>query len=118
MRNAPVIKLDDSEVSAIKLKWPPQAFIREFPLFYSGQVPNLAFLLTEGQIIIRHESKGDYVLKPPSLIGFKQLLKNIPSQSMAIICPNSKACLIDKATLVELLRTKSESAEVFQKFIA
>lgn len=116
--NAVVIKPTSSEIFAITSRWPPQLFARESPLFYSGQVPNLVFLLTAGQIIVKDEKqKREQLLHPLALVGFDQVLKSIPTKSTAIIRPNSKACLIDKLTLLEFIQSGDLSMTVFQNIL-
>jgi CRP-like cAMP-binding protein len=104
-----LVKLNPKEISTIGDQWPPQIFIRETPLFYAGQVPNLAFLLLEGEIKVSNDKP---TLRPSSLIGLTNLLDNLPSQITAIISPNSRACLIDRETFNELLEKNGPHSEI------
>ena len=111
------IKPTSKEITAIKAGWPPQIFVREFPLFYAGQVPNMAFLLTSGTIIIKNDSTGkEESLDPPCLIGLHQLLTSAPTTSTATIQANSEASLIDKVTFLDLVNSDSEAGRELKKF--
>jgi len=116
MQPKDLIKPKQAEIKRIKAACPPKTFTKEFPLFYAGQIPNMACLLAEGEVVLTDSATKEQVsLAPGDLLGLYHVINSLPWDTTAVILANSKASLIDKATFLELLESIPELEKQLKK---
>lgn len=109
------IKLDNETISEIKEILPFQKINTPSPLFYEGQIPNVAYLLIEGTIELLKNKKIKKKLKPGHLIGLNELMSNTPSQLTANAQAESVLCYLDKSTVIDMIKDDQTSLSHFLK---
>ncbi len=104
-------RADSKIVSLICRLWPPKKFSQSFILFYEGQIPNVAILLTSGIVEIESPT-GVKIFKQYTLFGLDELLDKKPSLMSVKILENSEACIFDSVSFSQKNQFYEELVEV------
>lgn len=82
-------------------------FYSETNLFYEQHIPNVAYLLLDGIVILGRKNKVLKSIEGSGLIGIKNLYQKIPVKFFASIKPNSTVLIIDRSTLFKVVNNKT-----------
>lgn len=105
---------EDKELITLKSLWKPRAFPNDCELIYEGQVPNMAFLVSEGEVYLKKRKQIAEILNEGSLVGLVELLNHTPFKYTLQVPPHAKLCLLDKFTLKQVLFSSENHPQVHQ----
>lgn len=111
MTSIKTIKLNPFFLEKIKKISHLKSFTMASPLFYEGQIPNVAFLLLKGNIILFKKKKVKNIIQPGNLIGLEELMTNTKSKFSAEVAPDSTLCFLDKSTMLEIINSEKSDLE-------
>lgn len=98
-----LVRLDKEHIERIKEISQSKMFLSPSPLFYEGQTPVVAFLILDGAVNLMKNRRIKSTLRSGSLIGLKELMKNLPSNVTAEATPHTSVCFLDKSTIIEII---------------
>ncbi|MEX0798214.1 MAG: cyclic nucleotide-binding domain-containing protein [Bacteriovoracaceae bacterium] len=93
------------QIAFLEAHCPPRTFLAPEALVYSGQVPQAGYVLLEGKITFDSRNKTFETVPKNSMICVKELLSNSPVPRTIQIHPNSKVLILDKSSVLEMLRS-------------
>lgn len=82
-------------------KWHTVSFAKEFDIFYKGQVPTAALLITEGKIGIVKRNKSVTIIKANEICFLDELLSETPLKNNIRVYPNTTLYMIDRYSILE-----------------
>ena len=80
-------------------------FRYRFEFISKGQIPNSAFVVLSGQVVLINELKIKYLLDRGSVFGINELKKNLPSSWNCIIEKNTQLLMVEKKIIRALETT-------------
>lgn len=97
----------------------PRLYKSESVLIYEGQIPRASYLLVQGEIHFIKRKKIFKRILPGTLFGVAELMNHTPLKFTVKIQPNSKVCILDKSTIIELLKDLDEAQlpRAFKQFM-
>lgn len=98
--------MEASLFKAISELWPPQKLRRSSPLFYSGQVPNISFLLFSGELIFS-QNEEDQLIQSRCLVGVRELFFEQPSVATVVAKQDAEICFFDRQALLNVTSARS-----------
>ena len=107
MNTSTIINLSDKAVRALKKIAPYKKYTSHSPLHYQGQTPIVAYYIIKGSILLQKKNKTYHKMTTGSLIGYRELLLNIPSLFTAQAQKNTELCYIDKSTFYEIMNSSN-----------
>lgn len=99
--------LSDEAIRALKTIAPFKTYSADAPLHYRGQTPVAAYLIMKGNVLLLKNNKTYHKLTKGSLIGYQELLFNIPSMFTAKALSNAEIYYIDRSTILEIKNSKN-----------
>lgn len=99
--------LSDEAIRALKTIAPFKIYSADAPLHYRGQTPVAAYLIMKGNVLLLKNNKTYHKLTKGSLIGYQELLFNIPSMFTAKALSNAEIYYIDRSTILEIKNSKN-----------
>lgn len=94
-------KLAPEELKKLLDRFKSKKFNSDFNLVYEKQIPNVAVLLTNGEVQIYKRNKLLDIVGPGALLGLTQLLQNKALNFTCKIGKDSEVILFDRSTLLE-----------------
>ncbi len=104
-RTIEVLPLSHEEVATLLEQSPSRKFNVSETLVYKGQVPIAGYVLLEGLMTISSNSKNSRTVPTNSLICADELLNNIALRETVEVAPGSKAIILDKSSVLELIES-------------
>lgn len=101
-----VYPLNSEEVAFLLAQIPARQFNVEEALIYAGQVPLAGYVLLEGKITIEKRGSPPRDIPVNSLICVRELLNDMPIRQTVKIASGSKAIILDKSTVLEIMENK------------
>lgn len=96
LNNLSHLYLGPDQLNLLKDFKEPVIYNHEEYLVYKKHIPQGAFCLIEGEVLLRKSKTNIIKLIPYCLIGFKECLENIPLKYDIIVEPGSKLLVIPK----------------------
>lgn len=82
----------------------------ETQIIYEGHIPNVGYLLLEGEAFLCKRNRPVQKLHKNSLIGVEELLDHRPFKWSLKVGPGTKLLILDRSTLMEILNDQQHSA--------
>lgn len=112
------IKLDDECIGKLKSMCPTNFFHNDTILYYSGQIPMVAFLIIEGSVTLSKNKKIKAKINAGELLGIKELINRTSSSFTAEASAHTSVCYIDRSTAQTIIRQGDPMlASLFQGFV-
>lgn len=93
------VELNDREIEALKSQFGTVTFQRDMVLTYENQVPNTGVIIIEGEIELIKRNKLLDQLKPGTLIGLHNLVRNIPVKFKYLVKAPSLLIMLPKSEI-------------------
>ncbi len=108
-----LVPIRKHDVEFLKLFFKEHFYRVETVLFYKDHVPGLAYLLTEGSLVIKRNRN---IIEAPqlSLIGIREAFSKTPASYQATATPGAKILGINLYTLGQFLSQNPQFYDVFQ----
>ena len=78
-------------------------FHYRFEFISKGQIPNFAFVLLAGQVVLINDRKMKFLLDRGSVFGLNELKKNLPSSWDCIVEKNTQLLMVEKKISTSLI---------------
>lgn len=98
--------LTPSQIKIIYDHFEKLSFNTDFDFVYEHQVPNSAIMLLDGELLLLKKNKIVDSIKPGILLGVHQLLNNEPVKFACKIARQSKAILLNKSALLDIVKNR------------
>ncbi|MBC75402.1 MAG: hypothetical protein CME64_05235 [Halobacteriovoraceae bacterium] len=104
-RTVEALPLSAEEIKTLLEQSPARKFNVSETLVYKGQVPIAGYVLLEGLMTISSSPKNSREIPTNSLICANELLNNIALRETVEVAPGSKAIILDKSSVLEMIES-------------
>lgn len=104
-RTIEVLPLSHKEVATLLEQSPARQFNVAETLVYKGQIPLAGYVLLEGLITLSSSRKVTREVPINGLICASELLNDIALRETVEIAPGSKAIILDKSSVLDLIES-------------